>query len=56
VAAAELAQIAISYGHRITLFASGRNARDRLPYVFHLLNALLDGIDGAEILVGGRVT
>lgn len=55
VAAADLARLAIENGHSVTLFASGRNAMDRLPYVFHTLNAVLDKIERVEVVLGNQV-
>lgn len=55
VAAADLARLAINNGHSVTLFASGRNAKDRLPYVFHTLNAVLDKVGIAEVVLDKQV-
>jgi hypothetical protein len=55
VAAADLARIALTYGHSVTLFVSARNAIDRVPYVFHTLNVVLDKMENAAVNVGERL-
>lgn len=53
-AAADLARLAIEHGHKATLFVSGRNTADKLPYIFHNLNAILDSIEIAHVFIGEK--
>lgn len=53
VASADLARLAIENGHCVTIFATGRNSREECPYVFHLLNAILDSVNSTDVFLGG---